>query len=302
MLSVTVRQLEYAVAAAGHGGVTAAAAALHVSQPSLSVAIGQLEAQLGRPLFVRHKGGPLAPTPFGREFLDEAARLLAALGRLVDPDAPPEGQRLPVTIGCFEDLAPMLLAPVLARLREEHPGVAVATRVGSFESLLGDLAAGRLDFAITWDLGLDRAFLRREMARLRPHAVVAKGHPLAAQGRASLAELVREPLVLADQGLSIRHMIDLFRQRGLEPRIAQRAPTLETMRSMVGNGFGAGLSYTRPRSRESYDGRPLVELEISDDLAGEPVVLVASRASPPSRPGTLLLEAVAAMRGLLRAG
>ena len=40
MLSLTLRQIEYATATARHGGMTAAAAALHVSQPALSVALG----------------------------------------------------------------------------------------------------------------------------------------------------------------------------------------------------------------------------------------------------------------------
>ena len=79
MLSLTLRQLEYATAVGRHGGVTAAAEALHVSQPALSVSLAQLEALLGRPLFLRRAGGRLTPTAFGRGWLDEAEAQLAAL-------------------------------------------------------------------------------------------------------------------------------------------------------------------------------------------------------------------------------
>lgn len=48
MLSVTLRQLEYAVAVARHESVTLAAGALHVSQPTLSVALAQLEGASGQ--------------------------------------------------------------------------------------------------------------------------------------------------------------------------------------------------------------------------------------------------------------
>ncbi|MCX8510044.1 MAG: LysR family transcriptional regulator, partial [Rhodobacteraceae bacterium] len=58
MLSITLRQLEYAVAVGRAESVTLAAEALHVSQPALSVALAQLEAQLGQPLFLRRPGGP----------------------------------------------------------------------------------------------------------------------------------------------------------------------------------------------------------------------------------------------------
>ena len=82
MLSITLRQLEYAVAVARTGGVTAAAEALNVSQPALSVALSQLEAQIGQPLFLRRAGSAVTPTGYGRGFLEEAERILASLARL----------------------------------------------------------------------------------------------------------------------------------------------------------------------------------------------------------------------------
>ena len=57
MLSLTLRQIDYATAVARHGGITRAAEALHVSQPALSVALGQVEAAVGQPLFLRRAGG-----------------------------------------------------------------------------------------------------------------------------------------------------------------------------------------------------------------------------------------------------
>ena len=65
ILSLTLKQLRYAVAAADAGNVTQAAESLHVSQPSISVAIAQIEAHYGRKLFVRHKGEGVELTSFG---------------------------------------------------------------------------------------------------------------------------------------------------------------------------------------------------------------------------------------------
>ena len=298
MLSVTLRQLEYAVAVERHRGVSAAAAALHVSQPALSTAIAQLEDRLGESVFIRRKGSPFAPTSFGREFLDEAARLLAGVERLIDPGAHLADSRRSVVIGCFEDLAPLVLAPMLLRLRDRRPETPISTRVGGFEMLSEAMQTGQMDFAITYDLGLDARFVRRPIAVVSPHAIVAEAHPLATQGAVSLARLAEEKLILADQDLSIRHMIDLFRQRGLTPRIAHRAASLETMRSLVGNGFGVGLSYTRPQTRQSYDGKPLVLLELSDRQVAEPVIVARSALNPPTRFAQELVEEIAAMPGL----
>ena len=294
MRSVSVRQVAYALAVAEQGGVSAAAAALHVSQPALSVAIAGLEEHLGKPLFIRRKGEPVVLTSFGRGFVAEAAQVLAAFDRLVDPDAPVGGQ--PVVIGCFEDLAPMVLGPILARLGRTCPGPAPTTRVYGFERLAEAVLGGEVDFAVTYDLGLDGRFACAAIARLMPHALVGGSHRLAARGEVGLADLAAEPLVLADQGLSVRHILDLFKQRGLAPEIAHRAATLETMRSLVANGLGVGVSYTLPRSPVSYDGRLVHVLKIKDDLPPEPVVLATNRLNPPSRTAGEMMTTIAAMR------
>ena len=70
-----IRQVEYALAVVDHGGFTRAAAALHVSQPSLSQGVAKLEAELGLPLFHR-LGRRVTLTAAGDAFLDPARRLL----------------------------------------------------------------------------------------------------------------------------------------------------------------------------------------------------------------------------------
>ncbi|MCU9847187.1 LysR family transcriptional regulator [Defluviimonas sp. WL0024] len=293
MLSITLRQLEYATAVARAGGMTSAAEALNVSQPALSVALTQLEAQLGNALFLRRPGGPVTPTSFGRDFLDEAERILADLRRLTRGET---RRAAPVALGLFEDLASLMLAPLLAGLAAERPDLTVTPRIGGFEALADDLAHGRIDLAITYDLGLDAGFERREIARLQPHAILAAAHPLAALPDLSLAALAAEPLILADQGLSLSHMRALFTRAGFDPRIAHRAHSLETMRSLAANGFGIGLSYTCPRTGHSHDGRPLVARPLTDAGPGEPIVLVRHAANPLSAAAEALAEIVAATR------
>jgi LysR family transcriptional regulator, cyn operon transcriptional activator len=70
-----LRQLEYAVAVADHGGFTSAARALHLSQPSLSHGVRQLEAELGVELFQR-LGRTVRPSAAGERVVDAARRVL----------------------------------------------------------------------------------------------------------------------------------------------------------------------------------------------------------------------------------
>ncbi len=243
MLSLTLRQMEYAVAVARHGGVTAAAEALHVSQPALSVALAQLEGLLGRPLFLRRPGGRLTPSGFGRDWLDQAEGQLLALGRLMQPQGAVTQQ---VRLAVFEDIAPAALAPLLTQAANHAPQLIIEPQVMGFEALAEAVRHGRVDLALTWDLGLQSDMARQTIARIAPHVVLAAGHALAQKPSVSLRDLATLPLILADQGLSLGHMRALFAAHGLQPVIRHRTASLDLMRSYAANGLGVGLSYTNP--------------------------------------------------------
>lgn len=299
MLYVTLRQVEYVAAVARAGGLSAAAALLHVSQPSLSVALAQVEARLGQPLFLRRKGARLGLTPFGERYVAEAEALLAQARRLEDPTALRRAVEGRLSLGCFEDLAPRYLAPMLTRLREDLPGVEIRWRVAGFEALAREMLEGRVDLALTYDLGLDASFERTVVGEAVPHAFVATGHSLAGEGEVALAVLARESLILFEEGLSIRHVLSLFRAVGATPAVRHRAGSLEVMRSLAAHGEGVGISYTVPPSQLSYDGAGVVAIPIADPAAREPVIF--------ARPSTLSSPEVVALahrtlRGLLQSG
>jgi DNA-binding transcriptional LysR family regulator len=278
MLSVTLRQLEYACAVARHGGMTAAAEALHVSQPALSVALGQLETQLGQALFLRRPGGRMVPSPFGRGWIDAAQGQLDAFARLMTGGL---NTATPTRLAVFEDLAPFVLAPLLRRLPDTVPAMMVAPSVMSFEALTEGLRQGHTDLALTWDLGLDTGMIRHVLAHVAPHAVLAPDHPLAHQSTVRLADLAPYPLILTDQGLSVGHIWTLFTRAGLSPTISHRTATLDLMRSFAANGLGIGVSYSHPASPISHDGRPLITRPLRD-AGKEPIVLVHARGNPVS--------------------
>jgi DNA-binding transcriptional LysR family regulator len=281
MLPITLRQIEYATATDRCGGVTAAAAALNVSQPALSVALAQLETALGQPLFLRRPGGRITPTSFGRGWLAEAQAQLDALTRLMSGETP----AAPVRLACFEDLAPTHLAPLLRKLAEAAPEIIIAPEILPFETIAEGLRTGRIDLALTWDLGLDSSTDRRALQQIAPHAVVAADHPLAAFARkgTTLASLADHPLILADQGPSLAHMRALFSARGLPFTIAHRTATIDLMRSFAANGFGVGLSYTRPSGRRSHDGARLATVPITD-AGTEPIILARTAGNPLAPP------------------
>lgn len=289
-MNLTLTQLRYLVAVARHGSVTAAARMLNVSQPSISVAIDNVEATLGQKLFVRQRGSGIALTSFGRGAVAKAKQVLAEADELVGlgtRDADVGGE---LVLGCFEDLAPYF-APVLIRAFSQRcPAVAVIVRDETFETLGRRLGDSAIDLGLTYDLGLPSHFARILLHELRPHALLPQGHALASQASVSLAELAAHPLVTTDQPHSWQHMLDLFLSRGLSPVSQSTTSSFELQRSMVANGFGVAVSYTRPYGDRSYDGLPLVCKPLSDPLPMQRIILTHDTSQRLSKAALAFIE------------
>ena len=283
MLYLTLRHYEYTCAVAQHGSLSAAAQALHVSQPALSTALARIEDHLGQALFVRRRGAPLSLTPQGRDFAKAAQKLLDQATQLEAPNGTsPALQNL--IIGCFSDLAPFVLAPSLRCLRQAFPDLTVSPRTLGFSQLTEGLLQGEVDLAVTYDLGLDAGFDRQVIDRRAPQALMPPDHALAQHATLSLDQLAHEPLVLSQEGLSVQHMLRLFKTIGLTPRISHRAASLEVLRSLAANGEGVGISYSAPPTSQSYDGKVLVSVPIRDSGALEPVIIASHGIPKPDSP------------------
>jgi DNA-binding transcriptional LysR family regulator len=273
MLSISLKQYGYLVAAADHGNLTAAAEALHVSQPAISVAVASMEAHFGQAILLRRHGQGVSLTPFGRDVVQQARQVLAhaaQIERLREASGPLRGQ---VVFGSYLDLAAFHVPSLLRGFARRHPGVAVTLRTVDFETVSQRLESGAIDLALSYGLGLRPSIERLVLMQQRPCAIVAADHPLARRRRVSLSQLAGYPLVLADQPLSREHVAALFSAAGVEIAATMQAGTFELLRGLVANGHGVAVVYSRPRSDRSYDGKKIVELALSDDVPAHPVLL-----------------------------
>lgn len=289
-MKLTFRQLNYAIAAARYGSLTAAAEALHISQPSISTAITQIEEYFGRPLFVRQRGSGIALTAFGQTVVAKAKEVLSsveALEALADAGAAPHGE---FVLGCFEDLAPYCVPPILARLRRNYPAIAVTVREEGFDDIGRHLDEGVTDLAITYDLGLSNSMVRIILCELSPQVLLPADHVLAAQPAVTMADIARHPVILTDQAQSWQHMLELFYMRGVRPMRAVRTGSFELQRGMVANGLGVAIAYSRPFSDFSYDGKPLVRRPIADPLPLQRILLARNEKSVQTAAHAVFIE------------
>lgn len=261
----TLRQLEYFVAVGDTGGIAPAAKRLNVSAPSISTAIAQLEDALGVALFVRQHARGLALTPGGRrlynaarELLEDAGALHAIAGEISDRIGGP------IAIGCLVTIAAYFLPELRKAFEDRHPDARFRQVEAHQAELFRMIRAAEIDTAITYDLEVPADIAFETLAELRPYALFAPDHPLAARDAVTLADLAVHPLVLLDLPISRDYFQSLFHAVGLKPRIGERSAHLAMVRTMVANGFGYGLLNVPSPSVRAPDGKPLVFRPIVD--------------------------------------
>ena len=258
-LRFTLRQLEYLVAVAECGSVALAAERCHVSSPSISAAIAQLEQEFGLPLFIRRHAQGLSLTEGGRQFTEAARAVLAAGGALNDRAAELTGQvRGPLAVGCLLTFAQVVLPRLRRSFAEAHPEVEFRQSEHDHAALIEALRHARLDAALSYDLELppDLDFL--PLLPLAPYALLPEGHPLAGRAAVTAADLAPHPMVLLDLPYSADYFLSFFTAEGLRPQIAERTRDMGVMRAMVANGFGYSIANIRLGSDRAPDGRRLV--------------------------------------------
>jgi len=193
-----LRHLRYFVAVGEEENVTRAAARLHVSQPPLTRQIRDLEDELGFPLFAR-TGRTLRLTVAGRVFLEEARAVLgrAAAAVATARDAA-RGGRGTLAIGYAPSPSIGLLPAALQAFRAAAPQVKVELHDQSSPQMLSGLRDRTLDVAVLMQPP-KAAAAGLGFTPLRTFPLVAAltpAHPLAGKRRVSIAELLREPIVV----------------------------------------------------------------------------------------------------------
>jgi DNA-binding transcriptional LysR family regulator len=263
-LRITLRQLEYFVAAGEEASITGAAEKISISPPSISMAVSSLEREFGVQLFVRHHAQGLSLTFAGRSLLEQSKQLLAQAESLSSAAFDLSDQvRGRLTVGCLVTLAPMILPELVHSFLQAHATIETHLVEADQERLLQSLLRADLDAAITYDLQLHPSMRFRPLVSLPPHVLLCEDHPLARRPFLSLQDVAAEDFLLLDLPLSSDYFLSLFRVAGLEPRIRYRSTSLEVVRTMVANGHGYSLANVLPRSDLALDGRRVVRIPLA---------------------------------------
>lgn len=282
-----IRQLQAFRFVAMYDSFSKAAEALRLTQPTISARIQALEQELGDELFERRSRG-VRLTEAGKAFLPYAERALQAAE---------EGQQMvnlsrrgtlgklhlgtARTIGTY--VLPKLLKPFMAK----HPDAQINIRTGRSQQVLDMILADDIE------VGLARQLQHPEVESVHLYneeivLVTAPGHAFARRGRASIADIAQQPLILYDRESTYYVIItNVCREAGIVPQVTMELDSIEATKKMVELGLGISLLPISSLERE-LQLESLVRVHISD-------------AVEISLPTALLYRKTRAPRGIVKA-
>ncbi|MEO3875228.1 LysR family transcriptional regulator [Nonomuraea sp. B12E4] len=261
-----VERARYFLASVETGSLRAAAARCGVSQPTIGQQIALLEEELDVVLLTRSRHG-VHPTPAGQALIEPLRRLVAAEEAVRESAMESSGSyRGRVQIGGVTVAVETVIAPVVGRLRRDHPGLRFSVREGASAAIEAAVLDGALDFGVvTMPAGPAAPGLRRIPLAAAPVGVYARtDHPLAGRDRIQWRDLESWPVVTMRAGTV---MWETLHRHVPAPDVVVQAMSARTVKVMVGQGVGLGVL---ARFDTSADITDVVWIPMSD---AEPVHL-----------------------------
>jgi DNA-binding transcriptional LysR family regulator len=288
MRRYTLRQLDTFAEVARHASVSAAAQALHITQPAVSMQLRQLEQAVGVPL-VQQAGRRIELTPAGEEFERLALAALAPLKDLDDAFAERRSLKRGTVDLSVVTTAKYFIPMLLVAFRRKHPGIDVKLRLENREGLLGLLERSETDLVVMGRAPENIPCVAQAFATNPMAIVAAPSHPLSRRRRATLALLKGQEFVVREAGSGTRAAMErLFAQHRVKVQIVMEMPSNETIKQAVMAGMGLAFLSLRTVRHELASGR-LVLL----DIAGLPLMskwYVTHRENKRLAPAALALQ------------
>jgi DNA-binding transcriptional LysR family regulator len=284
-MTLTFRQVRHFIATAESGRVSAAAAALNVTQSAVTASIKALEAELGRRLFDRHSNG-VTLTFDGREFLQRARAIEASVS-----DAMRGPHRWGIQVDGTVDVAVSytvagyFLPPLLTRFWRSFPGITVRLHEFERDAIEFSLTSGSVDAAVMLVSNLhDRSAIRSHLLLRSPRRLwTCANHPLLHKDSVTLADLASEPYLMLTVDEAERSAMRYWASTRHVPNVIFRTLSVEAVRSMVATGMGitvlSDMVY-RPWSLEGHR----IDLKSLDDNVHTMDVGLAWKSSAPLSP------------------
>jgi DNA-binding transcriptional LysR family regulator len=236
---MTFKQLEVFLAVVREASFSRAAARIHLSQPTCSEHVAQLEEELGSALVAR-RGRRVGLTEAGRVFVDYAARVVATVAGARQAIEEVRGLgRGSLLIGASTTPGTYLLPRLCAAFGARYPGISLSLEIANSRTI-EERIRDDLDLGVVGGHILDpdepcvAAGVVDELL-----LIVPAGHPYAIRGTIAGAQLAREPLLMREEGSATRQVTERgLREAGIPFIAGMQLGHTEAIKQAVMAGLG----------------------------------------------------------------
>ena len=241
----TLSQLHYIVAVDRIGHFGKAAAACHVSQPTLSQQVREVEDELHLVLFDRSKK-PVLATDAGKQLIEQAKLILREHERLLEMSVAKKGVISgSFRLGIIPTLSPSVLPLFLDAFATKYPKVQLTIEEMKTETIVKELTSENLDAGILVTPLEERKFFERPLFYEEFVLYCSSGHPLLKQKRVNEKSLTGKDLWLLGDGHCFRNQVlRICSLRGrplVYDNVRFESGNLETLRLLIQRGAGYTL-------------------------------------------------------------
>lgn len=260
MRELNLDQLRTLVAITDLGTFSAAARALHLAQPTVSLHISELESRLGATLVLRG-GRKVEPTAAGMVLVERARRLLRDADDAVDAvQRHVEGRTGRVRLGSSTGVLVYLLPKVLKAMERAHPDIDVEVSILGSAEAMERLGQGTLDVGLVALPQTERPGIALTHWRSDPMMAFVP-QAWAVPKRITPQWLAARPLIFNDSTTQMyRLTMEWFADAGLSPRTRIELNYNEAMKSLVAAGYGAAVLPLEHGGEQLHHGVQVVPL------------------------------------------
>ncbi|NYE23779.1 LysR family transcriptional regulator [Pigmentiphaga litoralis] len=275
------------------GSIRKAAEALFLTPSALDRRLQDLEAELGTPLFERHARG-MRLTSAGEIFLHHVRAQRADFERVRAEIEQLKGlQRGSVSVVASQALVHTVLPQVIQQFNERHPGITFTVTVADHAVVIQALREFQADLGIVYHAPAAADVLPLFTVDQALCAVMAEGHPLAAQPGVSMADCLAYPAALPDRSLGGRIVLDQFFARSsLKPKVAMESNSFEMLRNYVRGTtavtFQIPLGAPMAEARDGVVARPITDRKLERST----LVVAQLKGRPLPGPAARFVEAL----------
>ena len=230
---MNTRTLEYIISVYETKIFITASEKCFVSQPALSMQIKKFEEYIGIQIFERGTKQILV-TKAGMKIVNQAYKILNEVNNLKRiSDLLIDDNKITISIGAFPTLCPYLMPKILPAIKKGIPNLSISVIEEKTDTLVDMLDQGKLDFAILSTPTENHQFERKFLFKDKLYAAVAKSNELSKNRSLNTKEIVKENLMLLDEGHCLRDQtLELCALRDYN-NSDFKSSSLETLRQMV---------------------------------------------------------------------